>query len=393
MRLVLATLHLSWLGGATTYLLTVAPALQRIGHEVTLYSPDPGETADLARARGIDVVDRERDLPTECGGLLVQDTVLAVELAQRYRAPQVFVSHGAELDLAVPPQIDGIIAAAVGMNDRAMSRLSALAVDTELVRLRQPIDIEVFSPRGPLRERPRTALLLSNYMGGRRRDAVARACSDLDIGFTHVGRHGTMLQNPAQAIAQADIVIGYGRAILEGMASGRAAYVLDCLGGDGWVTAESYAALERDGFTGAAFAEQVTSDRLRRDLLAFDPQMGEVNYGLVVTNHTAFAHARELARLFKSIATTPPARITSGRELARLVRLQWHADWRAAELARELTSLREELQAQEQRAATAERLAADSGRLLDELVRTRRWRMTQRLLRPLDLLRRALRRR
>src|SRR5947209_9579096 len=100
MELVLACLHLSWMGGATTYLLTIAPALQRLGHEVTLYSPDAGETAELARARGIRVAERENDLPARSDAVLVQDTVMAFELAARYRRPQIFVSHGAELDLA-----------------------------------------------------------------------------------------------------------------------------------------------------------------------------------------------------------------------------------------------------------------------------------------------------
>jgi len=51
MELVLACLHLSWMGGATTY------------------------------------------------------------LADRYPNPQLFVSHGAELDLAVPPQLPRLTAA------------------------------------------------------------------------------------------------------------------------------------------------------------------------------------------------------------------------------------------------------------------------------------------
>jgi hypothetical protein len=388
MRLVLASLHLSWLGGATTYLLTVAPALQRLGHDVTLYSPDPGDTAALARARGIRTTSREQELPRSCDALLVQDTVLALELRDRYRAPQVFVSHGAELDLAVPPQVDGAIAAAVAMNERVASRLAALAVDVPIVRLRQPIDIEVYCPRGPLRERPEEVLLLGNYLTGRRREVVTQACSERGLRWAQVGLEGKILSNPAEAIARADIVIGYGRSVLEAMACGRAAYVLDYLGGDGWVTPDSYPTLERDGFTGAASPEQVSPERLGRDLLAYDRSMGDVNRSLVYANHTAFKHARELGQLFKSVAEKPVGRLTSGRELARLARLQWHADWRASELWRELDLQGVALREQERRAADAERRAAIAEGRFEELAGTRRWRVAQRLLRPLDRLRR-----
>ena len=41
-------------------------------------------------------------------------------------------------------------------------------------------------------------------------------------------------------MADADIVVGYGRSVLEAMAMGRAAYVWDHAGGDGWVTPETY---------------------------------------------------------------------------------------------------------------------------------------------------------
>src|SRR3954467_367378 len=125
MELVLSSLHLSWLGGATTYRLTVAPQMQRVGHEVTLYSPDPGDTAAIARERGIRVATDESELPRECDGVLVQDTVMALELAARYAAPQVFVSHGTVQDLAMAPQLPGLTAAVVAMNDRVAEQARA----------------------------------------------------------------------------------------------------------------------------------------------------------------------------------------------------------------------------------------------------------------------------
>ena len=69
-------------------------------------------------------------------------------------------------------------------------------------------------------------------------------------------------------MGDADIVIGKARVIVEAMASGRAAYVYDHNGGDGWVTPERYELLEADNFGGQA--EPVAADRarLRADLRA-----------------------------------------------------------------------------------------------------------------------------
>jgi hypothetical protein len=384
MRLVLASLHLSWLGGATTYLLTVAPALQRLGHAVTLYSPDPGDTAELARARGIEVVSDEDGLPDDCDAVLVQDTVLAFELGARLGAPQVFVSHGAELDLAVPPQIDDAVAAVVAMNDRVAARVAALATRPKCVRLRQPIDIERFYQQGPPRERPAEVLLLGNYLRGQRRAVVTDACEELGLRYVQLGRDGKMAPEPVSAIGSADIVIGYGRSILEAMACGRAAYVLDHLGGDGWVTADSYPAMERDGFTGMQSGRQPTPEELRADLMAYDPGMGLVNESLIVSHHSSFAHARELSELLMSVAGGPSRKLESGRELARLTRMQWHADWRFHELERDVQAVRVQLREQEQRTMEAERRAA-------ELASTLRWRAAQRALAPIDRVRARVR--
>jgi hypothetical protein len=385
MRLVLASLHLSWLGGATTYLLTVAPALQRLGHAVTLYSPDPGSTAELARARGIDVVSDEDALPDDCDAVLVQDTVLAFELGARLRAPQVFVSHGAEADLAVPPQIDDAVAAVVAMSDRVAARLSALAVGTKCVRLRQPIDTERFHQQGPPRERPAEVLLLGNYLRGERRTVVTDVCEELGLRHVQLGRSAKMSADPASAIGSADIVIGYGRSILESMACGRPAYVLDHLGADGWVTADSYPAMERDGFTGTQSGRQPTREHLRADLLAYDAGMGMVNESLIMSHHSAFGHAQQLSELLISVAGRPTRKLDSGRELARLARMQWHADWRSHELERDVESVRIDLREQERRTMEAEQRAHD-------LASTLRWRAAQRVLAPIDRVRARARR-
>jgi hypothetical protein len=384
-RLVLASLHLSWLGGATTYLLTIAPALTRLGHEVVVYSPDAGATEELARARGIDVVTSEARLPERCDAVLTQDTVLCAELGAIYDAPQVFVMHGAEIDMAAPPQVDGAVAASVAMNDRVLARLGAQAAATERVRLRQPIDIDAFRSRGPLRERSPRVLLLGNYLRGQQLEMVVGVCEELGLRYEQVGRASAMSASPAEAIGHADIVIGYGRSLLEGMACGRAAYLLDHLGADGWVTAESYPAMERDGFAGLGGRNELMRSRLRSDLLDYDPEMGLVNRSLVNRHHTAWAHARELSELFARVAERPLARLDSGRELARLARLHWQSDWRCNELVRELQGVHAELRRQEARAHQLERDAAVAG--------TRRWRAVQRLLAPLDTLRERVRRR
>jgi hypothetical protein len=252
------------------------------------------------------------------------------------------------------------------------------------VRLRQPIDIERFYQQGPPRERPAEVLLLGNYLRGQRRAVVTGVCEELGLRCTQLGRDSQMSPEPVAAIGRADIVIGYGRSILEAMACGRAAYVLDHLGADGWVTADSYPAMERDGFTGMQSGRHPTPEELRADLLRYDAGMGLVNESLVVSHHSSFVHARELSELLTSVAAGARQKLDSGRELARLARMQWHADWRFHELERDVQAMRAQLREQELRTREAEQRAAD-------LASTLRWRVAQRIMAPLDRLRARVR--
>ena len=102
MRLVLGSYYLNLPGGAVSYFVTVAEQLQRLGHDVVAFTRETGPMAEWLSDRGIAVVE-PGDLPEECDAVLVQDALCGYELAERFpRAPQVFVSHGAEYDMEVP---------------------------------------------------------------------------------------------------------------------------------------------------------------------------------------------------------------------------------------------------------------------------------------------------
>ncbi|MDP9376566.1 MAG: hypothetical protein M3P40_03150 [Actinomycetota bacterium] len=333
MRLILGTHHFSSLGGSETYLLTIAEQLERLGHDVVIFASEVGEMADLAAARGIRVTAALAALPEECDGVLSQDAVSALVLAERYpHQPLVFVVHGAGRELMVPPQLPGVVSAAVVMNDRVRERVEAMAAGHEVMRLRQPIDSDRFTTRVPIREQPRRLLLLGNNLRGLRKEMILSVCEELGLECLQVGRHGQARADPEIAINGADIVMGYGRSVLEGMACGRAAYVFDHLGGDGWVTRERYPVLEADGFGGRVDNDVIDTERLRRDLRCYEPEMGLANRDLVVHEHDANRHAQAIANAFERLAPRSPL-MAPLAEMARLVRLQWQSDSRAGMLA------------------------------------------------------------
>jgi hypothetical protein len=194
------------------------------------------------------------------------------------------------------------------MNDRVEARMRSYARERRLLRLRQPIDTDRFVPRTPLPPAPRRALLLSNTPHRDRVRMLEEACAAVEIELVRLGGRDGQTTDPREALHGTDIVIGYGRSVLEGMACGRAAYVYDWKGGDGWVTRQSYPRIEADGFGGRSGEVTIDAARIRDDLRAYAPSMGAVNYDLVNAHHRANVHAQELIGALAELGPRPPRR-------------------------------------------------------------------------------------
>lgn len=385
MRLVLGSYYLDAPGGAVTYLATAARELQHLGHDVHAFTHYPGDMAERLERDGISICG-PGSLPETADAVLVQDSATAYELAERLPdVGQVFVCHGGEFALDVPPQVPGVVGVVVVLNDRVRRRIEAMALDVQVVRLRQPIDYARFFPRGEPRERPERAVLLGNYLRGARRDAVTAALERAGIEWRQLGRFGEPVADPAPALSEADILIGYGRSALEGMSSGCAVYVYE-YSLDGWVTAETYPAMEANGFAGTAFEIAPDPDRFERDLALYEPGMGLVNRELVVTRHYAIDHANELVGLLARVGErrTQPQPHT---EMARLVRLQWEERMRVGTLERLLADQQQATHEAQERAVRAEKRAHEAEGRLEEIRRSLRYRMGQGLVAPLERLR------
>jgi glycosyltransferase involved in cell wall biosynthesis len=361
-EVVIGQLHLGAVGGAETYVLTVAEQLQRLGHGVIVFTLELGQSAALGLERGLEIRGSEDELPEACDIVLANDSVTAYRLAERYpTAPLVFVVHGEEYDLCVPPQVPDVVQAAVVLHDRVGRWVRALGHVPEVVRLRQPVDTKRFLPRTSLRDPARRVLMLGNWVHGDRRDVVLEVCASLGLECDHRGfRGGASTLEPELELCRADIVIGKARVIVEAMASGRAAYVYDHNGGDGWVTPDRYALLEADNFGGQAEPTVIDAERLRRDLAGYSRLMGLANRDLAVVNHSANRHAQSLVELFQRLVPSDRRVVAPFREMARLVRVGWLSEWRAVHWAGEAQRLRAEL---DDTATERDRLARENDAL------------------------------
>jgi hypothetical protein len=345
MRIVIAIRDLAGLGGAQTFVLTIAEQLARLGHIVSIYAVQVGFAADVAKSRAIEVL-RTADLPREgVDATISLDKAMAIDLALLYpEATRLYAMHNSS-DAWLPPPAPGIVAATVAPNDRLAALASSCTGAGEIVRIQQPIDLSRFTPRGCWpRTEPTRVLLIGNYFNtpAQRADQIRSAWATPGLVWTRIG-FPNAASDVAEKMAETDIVVGYGRSILEAMACGRAAYVHEHSGSDGWVTAETYDRMEADGFSGMSIRTTPSLDQLRKDLTLYDPSMGRLGHDLA-RRHDARLIAALLVtlidRLGKPVTRHDPMAL---RALANLAEGRLRADHDNSALRVEVWTLRLEL--------------------------------------------------
>jgi hypothetical protein len=331
MKVVLGMFTFADPGGTESYVLTVARELARLGHEPTIAIREAGPMAEQAASLGLKVSDDSACWPDTCDAVFAHDALMHAELSERYPGARVvFFCHSTLFNHQLPVLLPEIVDAFVVASDTVARRVRALALEAPIVRLRQPIDTEHFRSE-PIRAKPERALILSNYLHGRRRAALVEAWEAAGVEFRQVGAPTASETDVVAAICQADIVVAKARAALEGMSCGRAVYVYDQWGGDGWVTPSNYDELEAANFSGLAISGPREPEQIAADLGDYSPDMGWLNRELVLTHHSARRHAEELVEVLRGArcagdrdadsAISQRPRVLS--ELARLGRNAW----------------------------------------------------------------------
>ncbi len=390
-RVLLSFENFAGFGGTETYTLTVAKELDRLGHDVAIYSPNRGAMAEFAGEQGIRVIGR-CELPSSCDLVISSDAATCHDLAGHCRkAVHVFVVHSVDFMLQAPPQLPDRCQAVVVLNDRVRRAVEARAWHAPVVRMHQPIDLGRFEGLGPGRANARTVVVLSNYLKGARAQLIEDACRANELDVRWIGATGHPTSSPELAIAGAKLVVGLGRSVLEAMAAGRAVYVYGVIGGDGWVTPERYAAMEADGFAGTSAADVVIDRaRLADDLESWNETMGELNRDLAAAHHSAREHAVELVNLTRRLEASPRVEPSFGDEFSHLIRCQRQSEIRAilnlAEVDR-LSSLLAQANADLTKMESAARAADER---LEALQSTRRFRLACRIASPVDRMRARL---
>jgi hypothetical protein len=274
LRILFTNITLASRTGTEVYIKEAALGLLRRGHTPLVYSPDLGEIAEEIRAATVPVVDDPARLgspPDVIHGHHHQQAMTA--LLHFPGVPGIFATHDWTTWHDAPPlfpRIRRYVAVDWTNRDRV---LFEHGIPEERVRvLLNWVDLDRFPPRGPLPERPRRALVFSNYArGDTHLPAVQEACRlaglPLDVVGSGVGRS---LAQPGQVIAEYDLVFAKAKSALEALAVGTAVVLCDYRGLGQMVTSADFDALRRLNFGLRTLRRPLVPDLIRREIERYD---------------------------------------------------------------------------------------------------------------------------
>ena len=258
--------------GTVSYVRDLALELQRQGHTPAVFSSTRGSVPDELRAAGIVVSDRlsRHVVPDIIHAHHHAPTVVA--LKHWPTAPAVYVCHDHRSPHDRTPRHERI-RRYLGVSRLCVKRLVDDGVDIDRVALFPNfVDTARFYQRPPLPERPRRALVFSNYAHARThlpavRSACLEAGLELDVagmGVDHV------LEEPECVLGGYDIVFAKGKAAIEAMAVGSAVVLCDYAGVGPMVTSAAFDSLRLQNFGFETLQEPLEPAAILREIARYD---------------------------------------------------------------------------------------------------------------------------
>ena len=259
--------------GTQLYVRDLSLSLRALGHEPIVYAPILGTVATELEDAGVRVVDDldKLDAPPDIihGNQAIETIVALLFFPQ---TPGVYFCHSWVARLEVPPLFPRI-QRYVAVDEPCYEYLLASGVTKENTRvILNFVDLARFKQRCPLPERPRRALVFSNYANAQSnlktiREACSRNAIDVDAFGEGVGY---VEKKPEMKLGEYDVVFAKGRAALEAMAVGAAVILCDVWGVGPMVSVGEFDHLRRLNFGRRTLQDEVTVEAIQKQMDRYD---------------------------------------------------------------------------------------------------------------------------
>lgn len=276
---ILISSYILNLTGVPTFTLTMYKEMIKRRDKVMVYSPQGG------------ILENDMNVVRSLDGLKTPDVIIAQhipcaeDLKKTFpQIPIIFYSHGLLPEMEQPPQFLADLYFAI--NEEVENNLIEKKVPSKRIKIiRDFVDTDRFKSIKPINKTLKNVLFISNYKKWKNYKAVSGACQKLGLNLRCCGSPYGKNYQIEQAINEADLVVSWGRGILEAMACERAALSFDRFEGDGYIDETTYFESRKDNFSGRVFKYNFSAETLAAEMLKYNAKCGEKNRRLILKYH------------------------------------------------------------------------------------------------------------
>lgn len=303
LKILITNHHLLDYTGSEILTFTLANQLKNNGHQITVYSKYLDSMKQWFDEKNIRVVDRLESISCESFDVVhVHHNISAIEVRRWFpKIPLVFYSQGILPFLEHPPLINVDIQKFVAISEEVRDNLKSFGIPQEKIDIvRNIIDSEKFSSCKLSNEIPQNVLVISGRIDQVKEQIIREACQEKGLGVEFLGgRFGSVNQTILkEKIECADIIFSLGRGAIEAMIAGRAVIIFDYLGGDGMVTLETYAEIQKNNFSGRRFGYSYSKEEIISEIEKYDLNTIEKVRNMAVEDYSAFNASKKLEKIY-----------------------------------------------------------------------------------------------
>jgi Glycosyltransferase Family 4 len=303
---VLITNHaLVYRGGSELYVRDVGKELLRRGHTPIAYSTKLGEVAVELRNATVPVVDDLTSVSVPPDIIHGQHHIETMSALLHFSdVPAVYFCHSWLAWEESPPHFPRILRY-VAVDDTCRDRLVCERgiPDRKVSVIRNFVDLARFQQRTALPEKPRRALVFSNYATCNSYvNAIRAACERVGLPLDVVGLEaGSATDQPESLLANYDLVFAKGRCAFEAMAVGAAVILCDFSGMGPMVTSSGFNQLKRFNFGVRALSEPVKTESILKEIARYDRDDAEKVTQLVRATSGVEAAVDQIVSLYEEV--------------------------------------------------------------------------------------------
>ena len=350
MRVLITNHALVYRGGSELYVRDVAKELLRRGHTPIAYSTKLGDVAVELRNATVPIVDDLASVSAPPDIIHGQHHIETMSALLHFNdVPAIYVCHSWLAWEESPPLFPRILRY-VAVDDTCRDRLICERgiPEQKVSVIRNFVDLARFRQRAALPEKPRRALVFSNYATNNSYVTPIRAaCERVSLPLDVVGMEaGSATDQPESLLANYDLVFAKGRCAFEAMAVGAAVILCDFSGMGPMVTSSGFNELKRFNFGVRTLSEPVKTESMVKEIARYDRYDAEKVTQLVRATSGLETAVDQIVNLYEEVieeyrgmrvsrngtSATSEARYTAAylRDLAQRMSLQREVIYQSA---------------------------------------------------------------